>query len=248
MRARRALAVATSVVAGVVAAREVASIARLRGTADPGGRADHAATVGEGIGQPLRLLLLGDSAVDGFGLTVAASLPRQVAARLSVATGRRVDVRSVAVSGARTADVLQFQLPLARAAGRVDALVVGVGVNDALGRTDGGSLERDTAALADGLHRVAPGAATAFVACHDLSLAPGLGPVLRRVVGRRCRAVASRQRRVVTAAGIPVVPFDGPGDASLYGEDGLHPGADGVILVARLTVETLLTAATSRPS
>ncbi|MFT5563490.1 MAG: hypothetical protein ACI970_000202, partial [Myxococcota bacterium] len=49
---------------GVVAAWEMASVARVVRRGDAGGRADHAYRVGEGLGEPLHLLLLGDSAVD----------------------------------------------------------------------------------------------------------------------------------------------------------------------------------------
>ena len=229
-------------VVGAVAAVEAAAVARVSRVGDEGGRADHAATVGEGVGEPLSLVLLGDSAVDGYGLTVEESLPRQLAARLAVATGRRVRVRSVAVSGATTTDVVTFQLPLLRAAAPVDAVVVGVGVNDVLRRTGAGALEEATTALAGALHATVPGAAIAVAVCHDLSRAPGLGPVLRRVVGARCRAVARRQREVLTDAGVPVVAIDDPGDPAMYGEDGLHPGAEAIAVLADHLVAALVAA------
>lgn len=227
---------------GAVAAWETAAVARVVRHEDGGGRADHADTVGEGVGEPLRLVLLGDSAVDGYGLTAPESLPRQLAARVSVATGRRVRVRSLAVSGATTADVVTGQLPLLRAAGRVDAVLVGVGVNDVLRRTATGALVEATTAMAGGLHAIVPDAALAVVVCHDLSSAPGLGPLLRRLVGARCRVVARHQRRVLAAVDVPVVPLDGPGDPSMYGRDGLHPGASAVAAIASRAASTLVAA------
>ena len=229
---------------GVVAAWEAVAVARVRRSGDEGGRADHAATLGESVGQPLVLALLGDSAVDGYGLTVEQSLPRQLGARLAVATGRRVRVRSLAVSGATTADVAAFQLPLLRAFDEVDAVLVGVGVNDVLRRTGRTELEHATGALVDGLRTVVPDAAVAVAVCPDLSSAPGLGPVLRRIVGARCRVVAGRQRRVLAAAGIPVVAVDDAGDCSLYGRDGLHPGPGAIAAIADEAAATLVAAAT----
>lgn len=243
MRSGRILAAIGAL--GVVAAWEAVAVTRIRRNGDDGGRADHAATVGESIGEPLVLALLGDSAVDGHGLTTEESLPRQLAARLAVATGRRVRVRSLAVSGATTADVVAFQLPLLRAFDRVDAVLVGVGVNDVLRRTGGGALEEATEALAGGLHAVVAEAAITVVVCPDLSRAPGLGPVLRRLVGARCRAVARRQRRVLVAAGVPVVELDGAGDASMYGRDGLHPGPAAIAAIADEATAALVAAPTA---
>lgn len=224
---------------GLVAAFETAAVRRVRRGGDPGGR-DHAHAVGEGIGEPLVLVLLGDSAVDGYGLRSSQSLPRQLAARVATATGRRVRVRSVAVSGATTSDVVGFQLPLLRAAGRVDAVLVGIGVNDVLRRTPAPALQEATRQLVLGLRSTAPDAALAVATCPDLSRAPGLGPVLRRVVGLRCRRVARLQRAVLEEHGVPVVAPDEVPDATMFGPDGLHPGATGVEALAGLAVRVLV--------
>ncbi len=227
---------------GFVAAWEMAAIARIVRRGDAGGRHDHVWSGGEGLGEPLRLVLLGDSAVDGYGLTAGEALPRQLASRVAVATGRRVDVRSIAVSGATTADVAAFQVPLLRAFSGIDAVVVGVGVNDVLKRTHGKALDEATRQLAIGLRAAAPGATTAVLVCHDLSTAPGFGPALRRVVGVRCRAVARRQARVLAEHGIDVVPSEGPGTPEMYGADGLHPGPLAVVAIADATTATLVAA------
>lgn len=224
---------------GLVAAVEAAAVQRVRRGGDPGER-DHAHAVGEGIGEPLVLVLLGDSAVDGYGLASAQALPRQLAARVARATGRRVRVRSVAVSGATTSDVAAFQLPLLRAADGVDAVLVGVGVNDVLRRTRAGELEEATRQLVHGLRAAAPGAALAVATCPDLSRAPGLGPVLRRVVGLRCRRVAGLQHAVLEEHGVPAVDLEGVPPAAMFGPDGLHPGATGITALADVAVGTLV--------
>lgn len=226
----------------VLAGREVAAFARVRSGTDPGGRHDHRATVGSGLGEPLELVLLGDSAVDGYGLTAEASLPRQVAARLATRTGRRVRVRSLAVSGATTADVASFQVPLLQAtrSGRIDAVVVGAGVNDAIQRVDLDAVDSGTRAVVDGVLAATAEVALAYVPCHDLSVAPGLGPVLRRLLGWRCRRVARRQLAVLDDLGVRVARADRPGTAEMFGEDGLHPGAHGIEVIASLVVGALV--------
>ncbi len=224
---------------GALAAWEVAAVARVARREDPGGRHDHDATLGTGLGEPLQVVFLGDSAVDGYGLPAEEALPRQVAARLANRTGRRVRVRSVAASGATSADVAAFQLPLLRAAGEVDAVVVGVGVNDALQRVRGDAVTDATRAIADGVRRTVPDAALAYVPCHDLSEAPGLGPVLRRVLGWRCRAVAGQQRAVLEELEVPVAAAERRGPPELFGDDGLHPGAQGVQVISSLVTGAL---------
>lgn len=225
---------------GAVAAWEAAAVARVMQGVDPGGRHDHAAMLGTGLGDPLQLVLMGDSAVDGYGLRAEESLPRQVAGRLASRTGRRVRVRSLAVSGAASADVAAFQLPLLRAAGEVDAVVVGVGVNDALQRVRGEAVTDATRAIVAGVCEVASGAAFAYVPCHDLSEAPGLGPVLRRVLGWRCRTVAERQQAVLDELDVPAAIGDRRAPAEMFGDDGLHPGTRGVEVISSLVVGALV--------
>lgn len=225
---------------GAVAAWEAAAAARVARQVDPGGRHDHAALVGAGLGDPLQLVLLGDSAVDGYGLSAEESLPRHVAARLAARAGRRVRVRSLAVSGAASADVAAFQLPLLRAAGTVDAVVVGVGVNDALQRVRGDAVRAATRTVVDGVREAAPGAALAYVPCHDLSRAPGLGPVLRRVLGWRCRRVARRQMAVLEELDVPAAVGDRRAPAGMFGADGLHPGTRGIEVISSLVVAALV--------
>lgn len=226
-------------VGAALAAWEVVAVARVVRREDPGGRSDHDATLGTGLGEPLQVVFLGDSAVDGYGLHAEQALPRQVAARLANVTGRRVRVRSVAASGATSADVAASQLPLLRAAGEVDAVVVGVGVNDALRRVRGDAITEATQAIVHGVRDIAADAAFAYVPCHDLARAPGLGPVLRRLLGWRCRAVAHRQRAVLEELDVPVAMADRRGTAGMFGDDGLHPGARGVEIISSLVVGAL---------
>lgn len=225
---------------GALAAWEAAQVARVARRVDPGGRHDHAAMLGTGIGEPLEVLLLGDSAVDGYGLRAEESLPHQVAARLATRTGRRVRVRSLAVSGATSRDVVDSQVPLLRAAGHLDALVVGVGVNDALRRVRADEVTAATHAVIDGIDAVLPDAAVAYIPCHDLSEAPGLGPLLRRILGLRCRAVNRHQRAVLDERNVPVAESERRAPPEMFGDDGLHPGALGIEVIASLVVGALV--------
>lgn len=200
---------------------------------------DTSGTVGEGLGEPVRLVVLGDSAARGFGLPEASSaFPQQVARRLAAATGRRVAVGSHATDGHRTADVLAEQVPLLRA-DAPDAVVVSVGVNDVVGRTPRGVLATATEQLLRGVEAAADGAVVVFVPCPDLGAAPGFGRALGTVVGWRCRRVAAIQLAVAGRLGVATVPLPRP-DATMFGVDGFHPGASGHAAMAAGVADALV--------
>ncbi|MFP5309053.1 MAG: GDSL-type esterase/lipase family protein [Actinomycetes bacterium] len=186
---------------------------------------------------PLRLLVVGDSAADGYGLTdLDDAFPGQAAVRLSALRGRPVEVASVAVDGARTRDVLVRQVP-AVAASRPDLVVVGVGVNEALRGARAGGVRADTAALLDALADLGP--QVALVPCPDLAAAPGLPWPVSSLAGWRCRAVRRAQTAAGAAAGVAVVRYPGRPPAAMFGPDGLHPGPLGAAASAALLVAAL---------
>lgn len=227
------LGAAATVLAGTTLVR----VERLRRTA--GAHAhdlERTATVGEGPGAPVRLLVLGDSAARGYGLADAASaFPQQLARGVARATGRRVAVSSLATDGHRTADVLAEQVPLVRGA---DVVVLSVGVNDAIRRTPLDDLAAGTDELLATARATTDGV-VAFVPCPDLGGAPGFGWPLAGVVGWSCRRVARVQQRVARDHDVVVLPLPRP-DATMFGTDGFHPGAAGHAAMAREVVHGLL--------
>jgi lysophospholipase L1-like esterase len=206
----------------------------------------HAAVLPAPGERPLRLLVLGDSAADGYGLAdPAVAYPHQVAVRLAALTGRPVAVDSKAVDGARTRDVLVRQVP-AVAGSAPDLVVVAVGVNEALRGASARRVEMDTRVLLDALASCAgPGGAPAvrvvLAPCPDLGGAPGLPWPASTLVGWRCRVVRRAQQRAGAAAGVPVVRFDVRPPAAMFGTDGLHPGTLGAAASAALLARTLTT-------
>lgn len=215
-------------------------VARMRGRAPTHAfDLDPTTTLGEGLGAPVRLLVLGDSAARGYGLADASdAYPQQLARRLASATGRRVHVTSLATDGHRIADVAGEQVPLVKAA-RPDAVVVSVGVNDAVGRTRRDVLRRVTRDLLVDLRAAADGAVLALVTCPDLRRAPGLPWPLGVAVGWRCRQVAAVQAEVARELAVATVPLPAA-DPEMFGADGFHPGRQGQVAMARRTAEVLL--------
>jgi len=228
--------VTTVALAGLNAVR----VTRMRRQAgvEPGDH-DHLATVGEGLGPPLRLLVIGDSAARGYGLADAGeALPFQVSTRLAKATGRRISTAALATDGHTTADVLAEQAPLVMAH-RPDVVVLLVGVNDAFKGRRATQVRHDTRKLLTALSADAPGAALAFVTCPNLRSAPGLAWPLNAVLGLRCRQVAAAQAAVAADLGVPTIQLTRP-LREHYGADGFHPGAAGIAAVAEQVARTLV--------
>ncbi|MFO7778921.1 MAG: SGNH/GDSL hydrolase family protein [Nitriliruptoraceae bacterium] len=200
---------------------------------------------------PRSVVMLGDSAAAGHGLESAdEAVPRRVARALVAVDGRATAVRSVAVDGATTDDVLRTQVDAARGA---DVVLLGVGANDAFRAV------RSFAEVADTTHRLltairevaAPNAHIVFHTCPDLSMAPALPVVLRPAVGWRCRRVAEAQHAVAAMHGVPFA--DMPREhlsPEVFGADRFHPGLVGHARLAERVV-TILTdgpAGTAAPS
>ena len=79
--------------------------------------------------RPLRMVMFGDSTVAGLGAdSVEDSLVLQTGQRVADLIGRPVEARGYGVSGARTADVRDEQLP--EIGSEVDVVVVVIGSND----------------------------------------------------------------------------------------------------------------------
>lgn len=201
---------------------------------------EHDTLVGEGLGEPTSLIVLGDSAADGYALaTPNDAFPWHLASHLATATSRRVRVTSFARDGARTRHVLHEQAPLLRAID-ADVIAIIVGVNDVFGRVPPARLRADTHELVQALGEVAPAATVVLIGCPDLGRAPGLPQPLRALVGLRCRQASRVQGEVARAAGIRFVDIAAQTRAEHFGMDGLHPGRTGSLAIARGAVRALV--------
>lgn len=191
-------------------------------------------------GPPLTLVVLGDSAAAGFGITdPALAYPHQLALRVAERRGAPVEVHCLAVRGYRTIHVLERQVPhLAELA--PDVVVVGAGVNDVLGRRTTSQVEHDTTALIEGIRQAAPDAGLVLSGAADLRGAPSLPWPTALGVGARCKVVADAQRRVCERLGVAFtsIPYE-VAAPHLYGPDGFHPGVEAHAIGAELTIAAL---------
>ncbi|MBO0776342.1 MAG: SGNH/GDSL hydrolase family protein [Actinobacteria bacterium] len=203
---------------------------------------------GEGCGEPLALLVMGDSLAAGIGADHPGQTPGALlAAGIAQAAGRPVRLHTVARSGARTRD-LPDQLGVARETHPAAAVIV-VGGNDIThmllpGRPDVIRPLRSVVA-----ELVSTGAAVLFATCPDVSTIPPVPQPLRVLARRASRAVARAQAVAALAEGARTVSLGyllGPAmrerPAELFAADHFHPSAAAYAIAAQVMLPPLLAA------
>jgi lysophospholipase L1-like esterase len=186
----------------------------------------------EGRGEPLSLLLLGDSAAAGVGVAtqdqgLAPALARAIARR----SGRAVAWRVVAVSGVAAVEAAERLLPLLDEAdpgqARVDLVVTSLGVNDVMGLTASDAFRSAMHELIGSLRRRF-GADVPFILGRVPPLAgsPLFSNPLRGLVAWRIHRINDLLAEVA-AMHAAVLLADAPDrlDPSELAEDGFHPNA-----------------------
>jgi lysophospholipase L1-like esterase len=181
--------------------------------------------------EEVTFVVLGDSTAAGVGAgTAERAYPTLLAERLA-ARGHRIRLVVTGISGARVADVLEHQVPLA-VDERPDLVFVGIGANDATHLTPLGEVERDMRAVIDALQG-RTSAALVVAGAPDMRAAAFLEP-LRSIVGWRGRQVTSVIEEVGRDAGAGVVPlakrtarFFVEDPEAYYSADDFHPGPAG---------------------
>lgn len=181
-----------------------------------------------GEGEPLQLLITGDSSAAGVGVVHQRdALAPQLARELAQRSGRRVHWRLVAQSGLTTAQTLALlrREPLAEQHGHFDIAVAVSGVNDVVEQVPSHRAVAVREALANTLRNGLGAAHVVFAPLPPVHLFPGLPQPLRWVAGsdarRHDRALAewARSRDDVSRAEIEL-----PLNRGLMADDGFHPG------------------------
>ncbi len=188
---------------------------------------------GEVEGPPVRLVMLGDSTVAGLGAeTVADSLVLQTAERVADRLGRVVEARGFGVSGARTIDVRDEQIPMIDS--DVDVVVIVIGSNDATHLAPPWRFDDLTRSMLAAAQQQAPDAQVVLGGIPLFGEARALNEPLRSVVDGYATVLRQVQRRATASVeGATYVNiatqasprFVGVPNAML--RDGFHPGAVG---------------------
>jgi lysophospholipase L1-like esterase len=200
----------------------------------------------DGVGSPVTIAVLGDSSAAGYGLELAAETPGAVLADLVAKhTGRPVHLRDLAVTGARSRDLMhQVRQAIAHDAG---VAVILVGANDVVRIT---RPSRSVDHLEAAVKRLRDSGIEVVVGlCPDFgAIRPILQP-LRHVAKAWSRALASEQAVRMSHLGVRTVPLaDVLGDdfvarpGIFFGADKFHPSAVGYAAVADVLLPATLAA------
>jgi lysophospholipase L1-like esterase len=197
-------------------------------------------------GEPISLVLLGDSTAAGYG----AHRPRETPGAL-LATGisrrlqRPVRLRRFAMVGARSADLApQVEAALEH---RPDLAIILIGGNDVTHRTPISVAVRHLARAVRALR--AAGAEVVVGTCPDLGTIRPIKPPLRWLARQWSRQLAAAQTMAVVEAGgwtVSLGDLLGPRFAAepvrLFAWDRFHPSADGYAVAVAAMLPTVLAA------
>ncbi|MCX6407146.1 MAG: SGNH/GDSL hydrolase family protein [Propionibacteriales bacterium] len=195
---------------------------------------------------PVRCLVLGDSAAVGYGMSRAdATPPAMLGIGLSHVLDAQVEIRSEAVVGAVTSD-LRDQI---EAAGDFDPdlVVIIIGTNDVTHRVPA---YQSTRLLGSAVRRLVDGGAQVVVGtCPDLGTVRPIPQPLRWIARRKSRALARKQTIAVVRAGGRAVSlgsllgvlFTEKYDV-MFGEDRFHPSETGYANMVSVLVPSLAAA------
>ena len=199
---------------------------------------------------PVELAAFGDSAVAGVGVEHAKdSLPVQLAQRVADGLARRVHVVGYGRSGARTADVLAAQIPLAR--GGPDVSVLLVGTNDVTHVTPLHRLARGSDALLEALLDLGgPVVMSGLPEFRALTAVPH--PLREAAIAYGALVRAVQRRRALIHPGVHLVDVRCAVGAEFVSEpatmsaDSFHPSAAGYARIADAMAPTVVAVLTTR--
>ena len=176
-------------------------------------------------GEPLRLLLIGESTVAGVGVThFDQSLANCLAVALAERLGRPVRWRAYGENGITASAACERLLPLALAEPADLALLV-FGVNDATHLTPSRRWQQALVAMADALS--GRGCRVAFSAVPPLQHFSALPWLLRQLMGWRGSLLDCELQRLAQRLGALHCQLDIPFEPAYLAEDGYHPSALG---------------------
>lgn len=195
-------------------------------------------------GEPLRLLLIGESTVAGVGVkSLDQALAGCLASALAERLGRPVRWRACGENGITAAQAHERLLPQALREPADLALLV-FGVNDTTGLSPSRRWRTALREMAGGLRQ--GGAQVAFSEVPPLRHFSALPWLLRQLLGWRAQLLDGELRVLSEELGARHCALDLPFEPRYLAEDGYHPSALGYRLWAEGMAERLIPLA-SRP-
>jgi len=181
-------------------------------------------------GPPLTYLVLGDSTAAGQGGNYENGIA--VATARELGKSRRVVMTNLAVSGAKTGDVLDRQLKTGEAL-KPDVVLLSVGANDVTHLTSITSIRKSLRGIVQRLKAANPAMAIVVTGSPDMETAPRIPRLLRPIAGWRTEQVNGMFQEVARESGLtfaPIAKVTGPlfrRDPTLFDSDRFHPNDRG---------------------
>jgi lysophospholipase L1-like esterase len=207
-----------------------------------------AVVVGNSNGTPFTYVVLGDSTAAGVGADYDQGIAMTTARELG--RERRVTMLNYAVSGARTKDVLEEQLPGAERI-RADAVLLSVGANDVTHLTSVRSMRKSLQEIVRRLRAANPDVAIVITGSPDMGSPPRVPRLLRGIASWRTKRVNEMFIEEANGLGLtfaPIAAETGPlfrRDRSLFHPDRFHPNERGYATWAPVLNGALATATRS---
>ncbi|WP_241673282.1 SGNH/GDSL hydrolase family protein [Lacisediminimonas profundi] len=202
-------------------------------TDDPWGQ------IAGGPGEPMKLLVIGESPVAGIGVTsYQQSLAAMMAGSLGRRSGRAVEWSAWGRNGATVADAIRDLLPLLPAQA-VDIACVAFGVNDCTAFRRGHEWHSDMIRMLELIEQRINPRHIVLSGVPPLADFPALPWPLRAVLGLKASALDSALARIAASrpdtshAPLP----SALADAALMAPDGYHPSAAGCEVWAEILVQ-----------
>lgn len=199
------------------------------------------------LGDPLRLVMAGDSVATSLGASMPlATVGANLALALAEHAGRAVELRTIAAVGAQTAQVLG-QLAALPAGFGPDVTVIIVGGNDLTGHVPLADSIKSLGLVIANLRAL--GSEVVVGTCPDFDTLPSLPSPLREFGGQMSRRLATAQFKAAAGAGAhPVllgravrqIFLQDPGD--MFSTDGFHPSSLGYRSAAMALIPAVLAA------
>lgn len=193
---------------------------------------------GSGSGQPVRILMLGDSSAAGIGAdTREQTVGAIIASGVAALSGRAVELVNVAVSGAKSTDLDGQTDSALEQVPEPDIAVILIGANDITHRLDRTVAVRHVAECVR--HLRSAGAEVILGTCPDLGAIRPIAQPLRLIAQRWSRDMAAAQIVAVVEAGGRTVSLGdliGPDffqrPHEMFSTDQFHPSPAGYARVA----------------
>ncbi|WP_240534992.1 SGNH/GDSL hydrolase family protein [Notoacmeibacter marinus] len=181
----------------------------------------------EGQEPEIRLLVIGDSSVQGVGANrQEEGLAFQIGRSLAQRSGRAVRWRAAGFNSATVPQLTLRVLPHLEPRDFTH-IVVSAGINDAKNWHGARRFKRDFGELIYALRARFPGAQLFWNPIFNLRLVPGLPPQLATVLDMRAELLTRRARQLCRERGMNALPELRAVEAKGFSRDGFHAGAAG---------------------